>query len=352
MSGFDVLRILTGLFILAGSPCRDPSSQLFSIAYHQPEEDSCGQSIAAALSGFFPDTPGEMSLVDMEKVLLDSGIKSHPVERGLEELLPIARRNYPVILLLSKPAWHYVLLIGEDSGMAVIADPSEGTIAQVTTRIGERYSGWAIVPLLSVDTAKDLAAKLGAASTIAFGRVSLIRRKLDLEITASNPYAETGSRFRMNISQSLSIGRILMLKAEVSSLPFARLELGCAMEDRGISLETCVGTLFESPRVDRVPGPQSYAKALGSYTRDPFAYYLGINFSESLEGSAGLIYAVNDKAAFEACIRMHTEGVKMADWKLVVAGGVHVALGDTVCSISANSSLEGSGGSITVALNF
>lgn len=352
MSGFGVLGILTGLFMLAGSPGRNTSGQLFSIAPRQPGEDSCGQSVAAALTGRFPDAAGEMSLLDMEKALLDSGIQSRPVELRLEELLPIARRNYPVIILLSKPAWHYVLLIGESSGTAVIADPSEGTIAHETARLSERFSGWAIVPLLDTDTARDLAARLEPASRAALRRVSIIRRRLDLEITGMRPDAGTSSRIRMSVSQSLSIGRGLRFMAEVSSLPFARLELGYGTEEMGISLEAFAGLLFESTRSGTPHSPQAYAKAAGAYTRDPFAYYLGITCSENLEGRAGLLYAVNDRTAFEAGLSMEAAYSGCRNWSLDMTGGIHMALGEMICSISASSPLEGSGGSVTVALNF
>ncbi len=343
---------MTGLFMLAGSPGQNPSDQLFSIVPRQPGEDSCGQSVAAALTGRFPDATGEMSLLDMEKALLDSGIQSHPIELRLEELLPIARRNYPVVMLLSKPAWHYVLLIGESSGMAVIADPSEGTIAQETARLSERFSGWAIVPLLGIETARDLAAKLGTASRAALGRSSIIRRRLDLEITGTGPDAGTSSRIRMSVSQSLSIGRGLRLMAEVSSLPFARLELGYGTEKMGISLEAFAGMLFETTRGGTIHGPQVYAKAAGAYTRDPFAYYLGITCSENLEGRAGFIYAVNDRTAFEAGLCVNAAYSGRRDWSLDMTGGIHIALGAIICSISACSPLEGSEGSVTVALNF
>jgi hypothetical protein len=284
----------------------------------------------------------------MEAALQNSGLRSQALELPLEEVLPLASRNYPVIILLSRPRSHYAVLIGQSEAMAVIADPSAGTVAVELERLQPRYSGWAILPLLEDSLIPELSRRLKGFSDAAMQREAFISRSIGLAISESGTSAGGASEVRLLIGQSISLGQKTVLRAEVGSSPLARIELAAALPLAGARLEASLGVLME----DTGSGQEFYARLEGAAIRDPFAFFAGLDYSGNLESRIGMLFAANDTAAFEAGITAETPGEGSAFGEVRLMGGVRLAVGKTMLSILASTPLGGQVGELTVTLNF
>lgn len=340
-SELGLLRLLTALFALMGKP----GGILFSAVPHQVSEDSCGQSVILGISGRYPDISGSLSLLDMESALALAGIRSRPVQTSFEEILPLAARNYPIILLFSKPYSHYALAIGEREGMLVIADPSRGTVVVEMERLKPRYSGWSIIPLVEDAALTGTAQRMQSAAEFALKRQAFITKSLSLEITETLP---SSPAVRIALGQSISLGQRVVFRVGIGSSPLARLELAAAVPWAGASLEAGCGVLIEKAG----SGPKPYARLEGDLIRDPFAFYAGIELSERLDSRVGILYAVNDMAAFEAGLSGELKLGDDLSWGINLIGGVRLAVGKAFLTFRASSPLSEKRTCLLIALDF
>ena len=135
-----------------------PKEELrFRFIPKQQHETSCGLAAAAgalslywhipvterdlALSLFGDKRPGKerISLATLKETLETWGVSSRGFWIPALQLCSLTDHFSPLLVYFSKPEPHFALLLGEASGVWILADPAEGTIFLSQREFEQRY---------------------------------------------------------------------------------------------------------------------------------------------------------------------------------------------------------------------
>jgi len=176
-------------------------SLAFSVVPRQSGAHSCGFAVIAGLAklaGAAPDDAAAiekaliesqgklgtgsvqqaLSMGDMIAILSGLGIPSIPVRLEMDSLSAALRGFSPLVLHLDKPTPHFVLGLGAERGLAVVADPARGLVAMRDRELASRASGYALLPSL------ELRPEPGSGKAFDGMASGAVKRRLGLESLA------------------------------------------------------------------------------------------------------------------------------------------------------------------------